>query len=110
MLLFLSHASVDSEAALRLGQLIEGSAAARGSGLKVWIDKHNLIPGEHWQDQLANVIEKESTAFAVYVGSTGVMNWVENEVRLGLSRATGNKDYPFIPILGPQCAGSKVLP
>ena len=67
MLLFLSHAGVDSEAAL-----------------KVWIDKRNLVPGEHWQDQLAEAIEKQSTAFALYVGSTGVMNWVENEVRLGL--------------------------
>jgi len=109
MLLFLSHAGVDSEAALRLARLIEASPAAQERGLKVWVDKTHLVPGL-WQRQLENAIEKQSTAFAVYVGSSGVMNWVESEVRLGLSRATGEKAYPFIPILGPHCAGSKLLP
>ena len=38
------------------------------------------------------------------------MNWVELEVRLALSRATGAANYPFIPILSAECAGAAALP
>jgi hypothetical protein len=38
------------------------------------------------------------------------VNWVENEVRLGLSRAAAAPDYPFIPILAKECSGSAALP
>ena len=38
------------------------------------------------------------------------MNWVDSEVRLALSRATGAADYPFIPILSRECAGAAALP
>jgi hypothetical protein len=44
-LLFLSHAGVDSEAALRLADLIEASPAAREAGMKVWVDRRSLLPG-----------------------------------------------------------------
>ena len=38
------------------------------------------------------------------------MNWVDSEVRLALSRATGAENYPFIPILSRECAGAAALP
>ncbi|SEE86462.1 WD domain-containing protein, G-beta repeat-containing protein [Rhizobiales bacterium GAS191] len=44
-------------------------------------------------------LTRKATAFAVLVGSRGVINWVEREVRLGLSRATGEGAIPFILIL-----------
>jgi hypothetical protein len=87
-LLFLSHAGADTEAASQLKRRIEETPSARESGLKVWFDKDDLQAGQDWQAQLEDVIEKRATAFAVYVGSSGVINWVEREVRLGLSRAT----------------------
>src|SRR5262245_37587876 len=92
-LLFLSHAGVDSATALSLAERVERV------GLKVWIDKRDLAAGRGWQQQLEDVIDKRSTAFAVYVGSRGVINWVESEVRIALARATGDPDYPFIPVL-----------
>ena len=49
-----------------------------------WIEIH-LTAGLGWQVQLEKVISEEATAFAVHVGAKGVVNWVENEVRLGLS-------------------------
>jgi hypothetical protein len=109
-LLFLSHAGVDTEAALRIADLIENTPEARQHGLKVWIDKRHLQAGQSWQHQLEDVIENQSTAFAVYLGNKGVINWVENEVRLALSRTTGKPDYPFIPIITKQSRGARALP
>ena len=79
-LLFLSHAGADPGAARVLKQRIEQAPEARERGLKVWFDKDNLRAGEPWQKQLEDTIGQQATAFAVYVGSRGVINWVEAEV------------------------------
>ena len=111
-LLFLSHAGADTGAARVLKQRIEGAPEARKRGLKVWFDKDNLRPGKPWQKQLEETIGQQATAFAVYVGSRGVINWVEAEVRLGLSRAIGGngQHFPFIPVLAAGAVGSDALP
>src|SRR3954464_7633929 len=110
-LLFLSHAGADTEAARKLKQRLEAAPEARERGLKVWFDKDDLRAGESWQAQLEQIVGRRATAFAVYVGSKGVVNWVEAEVRLALSRAMGSKDrFPFIPILGAGADGSDALP
>jgi TIR domain len=110
-ILFLSHSGSDTEAARILKRRIEEAPAARERGLQVWFDKDHLRPGEQWQEQLEYAIQHRATAFAVYVGSRGVVNWVEAEVRLGLSRAAAGagKRFPFIPILAPG-ANSKSMP
>ena len=84
--LFLSHAGIDSEAALRLADTIEASAAAREVGLTVWIDKRSLAPGTSWQQQLEDAIEQHSTAFAIYLSEAGAEHWVRMEVRCALDR------------------------
>jgi WD40 repeat protein len=111
-LLFLSHAGADVEAARALKRRIEQAPEARKQGLKVWFDKDNLRAGESWQGQLEETIGRRATAFAVYIGSRGVINWVEAEVRLGLSRAigAGRQRFPFIPILAAGAIGSEALP
>jgi hypothetical protein len=109
--LFLGHSGADTDAALTLKRRIEAAPPARLRGLKVWIDKDDLQAGREWQEQLEEIIERRATAFAVYVGSGGVINWVEREVRLALSRATGkNGAFPFIPILAANSEGSAALP
>ncbi|VFU10515.1 protein of unknown function [Methylocella tundrae] len=108
--LFLSHAGVDTDAARLLMERIEASPTAIEAGLTVWFDKRNLGPGHGWQAQLEAVIDQQSTAFAVYVGSKGVVNWVESEVRLALSRSVADPSFPFIPILSKECKGSSALP
>ena len=109
-LLFLSHAGADTEAALALAKRIESNPEAREKGLKIWIDKKDIVPGTVWQTQIENALEIESTGFAVYVGSSGVINWVESEVHVALSRAKKDASYPFIPILSKSCESSDVLP
>ncbi|MFL5282347.1 MAG: toll/interleukin-1 receptor domain-containing protein [Rhodopila sp.] len=111
-LLFLSHAGADTEPARQLKVRLETTPEAKTAGLRVWFDKDNLLPGhQSWQAQLEQAIERAATAFAVYVGSKGVINWVEAEVRLALSRATsGDAQFPFIPVIAADAAGSSALP
>jgi WD40 repeat protein len=99
-LLFLSHAGVDSEAALRLARRLEESEEAKAHGLKVWIDKTDLGAGGRWKDALQSALAS-STAFAVYVGSHGVVNWVWDEVSVALDRAHKEREYPLVPVLAP---------
>jgi hypothetical protein len=96
-LLFLSHAGVDSEAALSLADRLEAAPQAREYDLKVWIDKRDLSVGKSWKKSLQDALN-QSTAFAVYVGSRGVVNWVWEEVSVALDRAHADSQYPLIPI------------
>jgi WD40 repeat protein len=109
-ILFLSHSGSDIEAAKALKRRIEDSPAAREGGLKVWFDKDDLRAGKSWQSQLAATIEREADAFAVLLGARGVVNWVEAEVEVALSRATTTSKFPFIPIIAKESEGSKALP
>ena len=107
--IFLSHSGADSDAARELKRRLLESPGARAVGLKVWFDKDDLRPGGSWQPQIEQAIAN-ATAFVVYVGSKGVMNWVEAEVRVALSRANTDKRFPFIPALAAGSAGSSALP
>jgi hypothetical protein len=106
--LFLSHSGADTEAARELKRRLLDSADARAAGLRVWLDKDDLAAGIGWQAQLEKAISEEATAFAVHVGAKGIVNWVESEVRLALSRAVSSPDYPFIPILSKESLGPDI--
>ena len=108
--LFLSHAGSDTAAAAELKSRILATPAAKKSGLKIWFDKDDLVPGDNWQAALEDAIQNKATAFAVYVNNNGVVNWVEREVRLALSRATGQNAISFIPVLAKDSGGGKALP
>ena len=97
-LLFLSHSGADTEPARELKRRLLASPEAKAANLAVWFDKDDLVPG-NWQEQLEDAIARRSTAFAVVVGTKGVVNWVDREVRLALTRATEDRNYPFIPVL-----------
>ncbi|MFN8724544.1 MAG: TIR domain-containing protein [Rhodospirillales bacterium] len=101
---FLSHAGADTAAARVVAQRL------RNAGVEVWFDKADLMPGtQGWQAQLEAAIATV-TAFAVYVGGGGIVNWVDAEVRLALSRAiSGGAPFPFVPILSRE-ARSATLP
>ena len=107
--LFLSHSGADTDAARELKRRLLESPDARAARLRVWFDKDDLAAGTGWQVQLEKAITEHATAFAVHIGASGVVNWVESEVRLALSRAAG-ANFPFIPILSTECAGAAALP
>ncbi len=108
-LLFLSHSGADTEAAKQLKTRIEETPAAREAGLTVWFDKDNLEAGKPWRAQLETALEN-ADAFAVLVGSKGVVNWVEAEVDLALSRATTSPAFRFVPIIAKESETSRALP
>ena len=68
------------------GEGIEAAAVAQESGLKVWLDKRDLVAGSRWKESLQSAL-RQSTAFAVYLGSLGIVNWVWDEVSIALDRA-----------------------
>jgi hypothetical protein len=109
-LLFLSHAGVDTDAARALKARLLAAPDTLAAGLRVWFDKDDLRAGEPWVHQLEEAIRHRSTAFAVYVGSRGVVNWVNAEVQLALGRAVTDTSYRFIPILAPQALQAEALP
>jgi len=108
--LFLSHSGADTDAARELKRRLLDSPDARAARLTIWLDKDDLGAGIGWQAQIEKAIIEKATAFAVHIGAKGVVNWVDSEVRLALSRATGTADYPFIPILSRECADAAALP
>ena len=101
---------MDTDRAKALRGRLESANSAQAAGLKVWLDKDDLKPGTGWQAQLEAVIEKQATAFVVYVGSRGVINWVDSEVRLGLARAVTDKTFRFIPVIARECGDAAALP
>jgi hypothetical protein len=105
---FLSHSGDDAETAKELKRRLLASPDARASGLRIWFDKDDLRPGEPWQRQIERAIA-EATAFIVYIGSRGVINWVDVEVRAVLSRAATDRNFLFMPVLGPG-VGAGALP
>ena len=109
-ILFLSHSGLDTETARELKRRLLASPEAKAAGLEIWFDKDDLLPGQGWQEQLEKVIATHSTAFAVIVGTKGVVNWVDREVRVALSRATEEKNYPFIPVLASPNLSSSLPP
>lgn len=114
--LFLSHAGIDSAAAVALAERIEQTPEARRHGLTVWVDQRpsGLQPGTPWLDQLEAAIAKQSTAFALYLTKAGAERWVRVEVRAALDRViaaggTGAR-YPFIPLFAEDDLDPERLP
>jgi TIR domain len=108
--IFLSHSNADKPAAIELKRRILASPAAKEAGLTVWMDKDDLRPSVvHWQAQIEEAIAN-ATCFVVYIGSAGVINWVENEVRVAISRAATDKTFVFVPIVDAKAANLKALP
>jgi hypothetical protein len=101
---------VDTEPARELKRRLLASPEAKAANLAVWFDKDDLVPGKDWQEQLEDAIAARSTAFAVVVGTRGVVNWVDREVRLALNRATEDRNYPFIPVLARSELDSSLPP
>ena len=108
--IFLSHSGADAQEAHELKRRLLDALDARTAGLRIWLDKDDLRPGERWLPQIEKAIEKEATAFVVYVGSGGILNWVQAEIDVALSRSVEDELFLFIPVLAADSAGSRALP
>lgn len=77
--------------------------------MKLWLDLDELSSGDEWQPALEAALE-HADAFLVYVGSGGVVNWVDRELRHAMTRATGAGAITFIPVLSTSDLDETVLP
>ncbi|NOZ83992.1 MAG: toll/interleukin-1 receptor domain-containing protein [Epsilonproteobacteria bacterium] len=93
---FLSHSHIDSEYTEDLAEMLEDKA-----GLSVWLDKWILVPGEHWQQEMARGLEGASSC-AVCIGSETPSGWFTEEIERALNRQAKDKSFRVIPVLLPN--------
>jgi TIR domain len=87
-LFFLSHSGADTQAAKDLDGLL------RRGGVDVWLDVERLAPGDVWMDQLEAAL-LSAKHLIVYIGPSGVRNWVGREVRFAADRSTQDRSFRF---------------
>ncbi|HKQ08474.1 MAG TPA: TIR domain-containing protein [Blastocatellia bacterium] len=94
---FLSHNSQDKPAVELLARKLEDEA-----GLKTWLDKWNLIPGDPWQEAIEEALTRSLTC-VVFLGPSGFGAWHHEEMRnaLDLRVSNFNNKLRVIPVLLP---------
>jgi tetratricopeptide (TPR) repeat protein len=103
---FLSHQSGDKPQIEALAARLEDEA-----GLKPFLDKWHLIPGEPWQEALEEALNQSKTC-AVFLGPGGLGPWENEEMRVALDERVSNKTFRVIPVLlpGAEPKDKKTLP
>lgn len=95
---FLSHHSADKPDVEKLATILERR------GCRTWLDKWNLAAGNAWQPELEQALFNSNTC-AVFVGTSGLGPWQNQEMRLAIQRQVESRqtDRPFrvIPVLLP---------
>ncbi|MGA7194749.1 MAG: toll/interleukin-1 receptor domain-containing protein, partial [Anaerolineales bacterium] len=100
---FLSHNGKDKPAVEEIGNKLQQKYK-----VKCWLDKWNLIPGNPWQEEIEEALDRCQT-FAVFVGPSGVGPWENEEMRSALDTRAHDKTRRVIPILLPGAPDSKSL-
>ena len=92
---FLSHNSKDKPAVEHLAEKLEDDA-----GMRVFLDKWNLVPGDPWQEELEDALGRSRTV-AVFLGPSGIGSWHNEEMRSALELRVRDKKRRVIPVLLP---------
>jgi hypothetical protein len=79
---FLSYAKEDAESVRRIGGRL------RKDGFRIWLDDHDLLPGQHWERAIELAI-RGAAAFIVFLSTKSVSKtgFVQKEIRTALSVA-----------------------
>ena len=93
---FLSHNSNDKTLVEQLARKL------KTKGVKPFLDKWHLIPGEPWQEALEKALDQSNTC-AVFIGPKGVSPWEHEEMRAAIRKRVSDKKKVFrvIPVLLP---------
>jgi hypothetical protein len=75
--------------------------------LKVWLDRWNLVPGDPWQDEIEEALDRSRT-MAVFVGPSGIGGWHNEEMRSALETRVRNHNRRVIPVLLPGAVEPEV--
>ena len=100
---FLSHNSQDKPLVEQVAKRL-----AQEYGLKCWLDKWNLVPGEPWQEALEAALDQCRTV-AVFVGPDAISPWENEEMRSALETRVHDKARRVIPVLLPGAPDSRQL-
>ena len=92
---FLSHSSADKPTVEAIAVRLRDEA-----GLRPFLDKWDLVPGESWIPALERAIER-STTVAVFFGPQGRGAWHDQESQLALVLAAEEHGKRVIPVLLP---------
>jgi hypothetical protein len=103
---FLSHHSGDKPQVEALAVRLEDE-----EGLKPFLDKWHLIPGEPWEEALEEALDRSRTC-AVFLGESGLGAWENEEMRAALDERARNNSFRVIPVLLPAAEpkDEKTLP
>lgn len=93
---FLSHSHTDSIVVESLGVKL-----ADETGFRVWLDKWILVPGNHWQQEMARGLEQARTC-AVCIGRDNPKGWFREEIEKALNRQTRDPSFRVIPVILPD--------
>ncbi len=93
---FLSYGHEDVELVERLATRLRGDA-----GLKVWLDKWVLVPGEPWQREMAKGLERAARTCAVCLGANTPEGWFQEEIEKALGRQVRDRTFRVIPVILP---------
>jgi hypothetical protein len=98
---FLSYAREDADAAARLNSRL------RKDGFHVWMDQHDLLPGEEWQRAISSAI-RQSKVFVALLSENAITKtgYIQKEIREALELAELKPDRAVfvIPARLEQCA------
>jgi tetratricopeptide (TPR) repeat protein len=100
---FLSHNSKDKPAVETIARSLQDKY-----GLKCWLDKWNLVPGESWQEALERGLDQSATV-AVFVGPNEISPWENEEMRSAIETRVHDTQRRVIPVLLPGAADSRDL-
>lgn len=93
--IFLSHSHRDADMVEALAQKLEDDA-----GFQVWLDKWVLVPGGHWQQEMAKGLNVARTC-AVCIGENTPRGWFQEEIERALNRQTRDNSFRVIPLILP---------
>jgi WD40 repeat protein len=94
--LFLSYNSADHSRVEDIARKL------RNDGLKPFLDRWYLAPGERWRPKLEQTLSS-SKAVAIFVGRGEMGSWQQREVDLAFDLQSRKPSLPVIPVLLPGC-------
>jgi TIR domain len=99
---FFSHSHADGEAVRMIAEVLEERL-----GIRIWLDRWRLVPGEEWQHALAQALDEAATC-AIFLGKETPTGWFDQEIQRALNRHARDKRFRVIPVLLPESDSSIV--
>jgi hypothetical protein len=91
---FLSYNSNDRDVVLEI------AGRLRDSGLKLYLEVSELLPGREFQPSLAGALIESQTC-VTFLGPNGLGPWQDQEIQAAIDRRVRDKDFHVIPVLLP---------